>query len=88
MNDPGFLDKVVFIDVKSFNEYSLAQSTKGVGPVGMVLLSASHSDRGVNYDFIGGIRRNRGLLAPYVYEGLACWRACCTFGLPSNACRS
>jgi len=68
-DDASFHDRTFFIDVTSFNQQELARTTKAVGQLGMPVVGHAPSDRGKNWDFIGGINRVSGLVAPWIYEG-------------------
>lgn len=67
--DPTFSDRTVFIDATSLNQQELAKVRRATGPRGAPVLGEAPSDRGANYDFLGGISRTRGLLGAYVYKG-------------------
>ena len=83
--DPGFANKTIFIDVTSMNQHELSTRGKAMGPIGGTVLASAPSDRGVNYDFVGGISRERGLMGAYVYEGAPLARA--TAPRSREACR-
>ena len=67
--DPAFSDCTIFIDATSLNQQELAKTRRATGPRGAPVLGEAPSDRGANYDFLGGISRTRGLLGAYVYKG-------------------
>jgi|TARA_B110000196_G_scaffold175797_1_gene150784 hypothetical protein len=73
--DPTFSDRTVFIDATSLNQQELAKVRRATGPRGAPVLGEAPSDRGANYDFLGGISRTRGLLGAYVYKGTPTVRA-------------
>jgi hypothetical protein len=68
--DVTFGDRTVFIDVTGFNHSEIATRRPALGRRGARVVDHARSDRGSNWDFVGGINRVRGLIAPYVYEGV------------------
>lgn len=67
--DPTFSNRTIFIDATSLNQQELACRHRATGQRGGVAIGEAPSDRGKNYDFLGGISRERGLMGAYVYEG-------------------
>ena len=67
--DASFQDKVVWVDVTSFNELEIQSRRRARGKAHVPVMGHAKSDRGNNWDFVGGINRVRGLLAPYMYDG-------------------
>lgn len=67
--DPRFKNRTIFIDATSFNQQELVKRRRATGPIGGTVLTSAPSDRGENWDFVGGISRERGLMGAYVYQG-------------------